>query len=191
MTLREVAQVSDLSPSFIGMVERGVAEIAVSRLSRLAAAYGISVASLLEDPDPLGVEVIAHGEVHGVTQLAKGYQSDFLGSPKWVMQPFRVTMEPGAEVGDLVHPGDEFYYCVQGEATLVVAGFSHVLRAGDTLILPAYTCHHLSNAGVMTAILVGAEVEAESEKVRTKQEGNGRVANDEDLIFSDIEGKDA
>ena len=182
MTLREAAQASDLSPSFIGMVERGLAEIAVSRLSRLAAVYGISVASLLEDPNPPGVEVVPSGEVHGVRQLAAGYQSDFLGSPHWVMQPFRVTLEQGAQVGDLVHPGDEFYYCLQGEAKLVVSGSSHVLRPGDTLILPAYTHHHLSNAGSMTAVLVGAEVEAESAKVRTNQSSESRASEDESVL---------
>src|SRR5207247_8405666 len=51
LTLQEVGVAVELSPSFLSMVERGQADISISRFARLAAFYGIRPSELmLEDP---------------------------------------------------------------------------------------------------------------------------------------------
>src|SRR3712207_4513535 len=48
-SMRDVATRADLSASFIGLVERGESEIAITRLMRLVDVYGVTVADVLGD----------------------------------------------------------------------------------------------------------------------------------------------
>jgi len=55
---------------------------------------------------------------------------------EWLLQTerfemLRVDVDPKAETGTMVHPGEESHYVLEGELEIVVEGETHRLRAGD------------------------------------------------------------
>jgi transcriptional regulator with XRE-family HTH domain len=54
LTLQDVAARTGISASFLSLVERGLCDIGFQRLCRLAEAYEVSVARLVDDGDGRG-----------------------------------------------------------------------------------------------------------------------------------------
>lgn len=156
LTLRQAAHAAKLSPSFVGMVERGETEIAVSRLIRLADCYGIVVADLLDNVHEREVEFTPAGSGHEIPHAHEQVVVTYLASPSWSMQPFLVQLRPKTTLEALSHPGEEFLYCVEGSPTLIVGGEEKGLSPGDTLYLPARVEHTYSNPADDVAVIVGA-----------------------------------
>lgn len=156
MSLRQAALRAHLSPSFLSLLERGDTEIAVSRLIRLADAYGIVAADLLDNVHEADVEYVPAGYGHDIPHASDEVVVSYLASPSWSMQPFLVQMQPGASLAGLSHPGEEFLFCLEGGPTMIVNGEERTLGAGDTLYLPAHVEHTYANHSGAVAVLVGA-----------------------------------
>jgi transcriptional regulator with XRE-family HTH domain len=156
MSLRKVADAAGLSPSFVGLVERGGTEIAISRLIRLADVCGGVVADLLADVQeprfeyvPLDAALRAPVDVDGVEIL-------YLATPSWSMQPFMVRLAAGARLGGLVHGTEEFVHCIEGTPALVVNGHTQLMAPGDTICIPRGAVHEYVGDRASSAVLLGA-----------------------------------
>jgi quercetin dioxygenase-like cupin family protein len=190
MSLREAAQRADLSPSFVGLVERGETEIAISRLVRLTDVYGGVVADLLADVHEPAYEYIAAGQAMSVPTNVAGVKVLYLASPSWQMEPFEVRMEPGSRLAELRHAGEEFIYCMEGCPTLIVAGRAQPMSAGDTVFVPPLAEHAYVNDSNSRAVLIGAaqrpeHVRLDAEPIwrrtaRRTQRGHAHEANADD-----------
>ena len=66
----------------------------------------------------------------------------------------RIDFEPGAAFGEHSHPGEEIIYVLEGILEYTVEGKSVILKAGETLFIPAGTIHAAKNNGKVT----GAEL---------------------------------
>ena len=58
VSLADVAEGSGISPSFLSMVEKGKSDITISRLMRLVHWFGVSVADLVQEPNPSSVQIV-------------------------------------------------------------------------------------------------------------------------------------
>jgi quercetin dioxygenase-like cupin family protein len=155
LTLKQAAERARLSRSFVSMVESGTTEIALSRLIRLADAYGVLITELLLDVHEREIELTRASDAYVFPTGTDGVSIEYLASPSWTMQPFRVIVAPGARTEPLRHAGEEFVHCLQGRVTLDVAGRPHVLEPGDTLYLPGGVDHAYVNDGAETGVVVG------------------------------------
>jgi len=156
MSLEVAGRTSGLSRSFISLVENGMSGIEVSRLIRLANAYGVLVADLLAPAQSIvRVEFVPCDAGNHVPKSARGVEVEYLGSPSWPLQPFRVRLAPGAHLAALRHPGTESIHCVEGTPTLYAGGERYDMSPGDTLILPDHTDHTYRNGGDLPAHLIG------------------------------------
>ena len=72
------------------------------------------------------------------------------------MEPFLVTLQPGAGTGadPAVHLGEEFVFCLEGEVEYRVAGQAYQLEAGDSLMFQANQPHCWCNLGHAPARLL-------------------------------------
>lgn len=62
------------------------------------------------------------------------------------LEPFLITIEPGATSDRaVIHPGQEFVYCLEGEAEYDVTDHVYLLRPGDSLLLDATQPHFFRN----------------------------------------------
>ncbi len=84
---------------------------------------------------------------------------------------FLVTLEPGAGVDGemIVHMGEEFVFCLEGEIEYHVGGQLYQLVAGDSLIFLAHHPHCWCNPGDRTARLLLVLHAAEEPNSRWRQ----------------------
>lgn len=156
LSIREAAGRAGLSPSFLRLVERGESEISITRLMRLADLYGLTVGDLLVSLND------ARPRHRFPLEQAKRIEADdgrvtvdYLPVPVAAIQPFRLTLQPGATLGDLRHATEEFFHCVEGKATLTIDGESFRITAGDTAYVPANTPHAWDNPHGTRCLLTG------------------------------------
>ncbi|HFD39698.1 MAG TPA: cupin domain-containing protein, partial [Anaerolineae bacterium] len=72
------------------------------------------------------------------------------------MEPFLATLQPGAGSGaePVVHLGDEFVFCLEGEVEYRIANRVYRLTAGDSLMFQAHQPHCWHNPGEQPARLL-------------------------------------
>lgn len=158
LSLREAAERSGLSLSFISSVERGVSGASVATLQRLTATYGTTLAGLIEGreaashdrlmPAGQGPVLRLGGESVRIEQLARGMT---------LLEPQLFVLAPGATSdGAYAHAGEEFLYLLSGALTVWVGDDDtyQLTRAGDALSFPSTLPHRWRNdAGGETRLL--------------------------------------
>jgi transcriptional regulator with XRE-family HTH domain len=141
---RKLAQIANLSPNSISLIERDETSPSVATLQSLATALNIRMSYFFEEESPTSVLHIKSGtrpkiESEGVTIEGMGktlaYQE---------LEPFSITLEPLAGSGgerQVVHTGHEFVYCLQGKIEYVIDGKTYIMERGDILIFEATLPH--------------------------------------------------
>jgi transcriptional regulator with XRE-family HTH domain len=162
LSLRTLAELCDLSPNTISLIERGESSPSVSTLHRLATALAVPITAFFEQQAPPVHAVLTRAaERHRSGNAHLLLESLGTGLEDQAMQPFLVTLEHGADSGPapIVHGGQELVYCARGELEYEVAGHSYRLAAGDALLFDARLPHRWSNPGVgpATFLLVFGE----------------------------------
>jgi transcriptional regulator with XRE-family HTH domain len=156
LTQRTLAQACDLSANAIGLIERGESSPSVSTLHRLALALEVPIAELFTETEGQAVVLTkksqrsqAHRGQIQMENLAQGLSDQ-------CMEPFLVTLQPGAGTGadPVVHLGEEFVFCLEGEIEYRVAGQAYELEAGDSLMFQANQPHCWCNLSEKPARLL-------------------------------------
>jgi mannose-6-phosphate isomerase-like protein (cupin superfamily) len=58
-----------------------------------------------------------------------------------------MAIQPGDDIGEETHDGDQILLFVEGEGRAILEGQSEPIRAGDLVFVPAGTLHNFVNAG--------------------------------------------
>ena len=141
-TLKEVAQATGLSISFISALERGGSGASVASLRRLAGAYGVTMRELfgadLEQSSPL-----VRGEDRPVMQWDNGVRFEEMASGEKIMDPSYIRVPPGAgSEGFYSHNGEEFVYVISGTLFVELKDQgTYRVAPGDTLYFSSTTQH--------------------------------------------------
>jgi len=154
LSLRTLAELCDLSPNTISLIERGESSPSVSTLHRLATALSVPITAFFEEhAEPVQVVLtrVAERSCSGNAHVL--LESLGTGLEEQCLEPFVVTMKPGADSGQqiMVHTGQEMVYCLQGEVEYEVTDQSYRLAAGDTLLFEARLAHRWRNTAEMPA----------------------------------------
>ena len=157
LSLRTLAELCDLSPNTISLIERGESSPSVSTLHRLATALGVHITAFFEghaEPVQAVLTRAAERSRSGNAQVL--LESLGTGLEEQSLEPFLVTMKPGADSGQqiMMHSGQEMVYCLQGEVEYEVASQPYRLAAGDTLLFQARLPHRWRNPGSSPAIFL-------------------------------------
>jgi transcriptional regulator with XRE-family HTH domain len=137
-SLVEVAEATDISPSFLSMVENGNSDIALGRLLRLTQFYGVQIADVVPGSGPEH-QVIHPDDRQRLVLTEEGLDIQFLADPHHPLRPLLVRFEPG---GGMIEPvrdaGDAFLYVLEGEVIVTAEGAEPVvLGARDSAYFPA------------------------------------------------------
>lgn len=157
LTLRALAQLADVSPSFLSQVERGITRPRLATLQRLASAFDTSMHALLGAADPVGaVNVVrasegvrllhdadpAHGEVRAIAPGSAGLEAiEVVGAPPDFGDPYE-------------HPGVELLYVVSGEVEVQVGEDLQRLGPGDAMSYPARIPHRTRRVSGKVRLLI-------------------------------------
>lgn len=162
-TLQEVADALGFTASFLSMVENGRSGISFSKLQKLVAFYGSTIADLVEKKDQ-------HGRVVHLSQAAVlGYEIEGVealmlveNSQNNIMEPIYFRVQPGASIGHMQHKGEEFAFVVEGmfEVSLIDPETGneekYILEKGDTIYHPSTMLHKWTNISSKLGIFLAA-----------------------------------
>jgi transcriptional regulator with XRE-family HTH domain len=146
-TLNEVAREAGISHSFLSMLERGKADVALSRLARLAAIYGVTLSELFAEEGPGLEPVVVSDRDMSTIDRGPGIEYHYwTPAPLSGVQLIHVRFEPRAAFRELLsHRGEDFVWIVRGELTLLYGNQDYRLEEGDAVAYAASVPHAYRN----------------------------------------------
>ena len=157
LSLAEVGAQTEISPSFLSLVELGKSDITIGRLTRLAEFYKVSFADLLGSEETTDSEIVRRHERTLIHSPAEGIDVYLLSADgRYTMMPMLVQFEPGAELAEHGrHEGEEFVHVLEGSLILEIEGSEpHTLQRGDSAYYSAERPHLFRNASSTKALRV-------------------------------------
>ena len=149
LSLRDAAQRTGLSISFLSALERGVTGASVATLQRLTAAYGTTVLELFGGEDASPRHRLVRADERRVLRLGPAeVRIEELARGTRQLEPQLFVLAQGASSdGTYAHAGEEFIYLVSGAVTVWVGDDeSYAMdRAGDALTFPSSLPHRWRN----------------------------------------------
>jgi transcriptional regulator with XRE-family HTH domain/mannose-6-phosphate isomerase-like protein (cupin superfamily) len=157
LSLRALAELCELSPNTISLIERGETSPSVSTLHRLATALGIHISTFFVEPAERMRMILTRAN----ERTRSGSASVVLESLGWGLEgqacdPFVVTLKPGANSGRemMVHAGTELIHCLEGSLSIEIAGQNYDLEPGDTVLFRGEQPHRWQNSSSDPAVFM-------------------------------------
>lgn len=148
LSIRALAERSDLSVNTLSLIENGKTSPSVSTLHQLAQSLNVPITAFFEDePQKQKVVYQKAGERQQIVFSYGQMENLSAGMPRVGSEPFLTKLEPQANSGEtpIVYAGREFIYCLEGQITYTIEGKTYPLAPGDSLIFDAYTPHTWQN----------------------------------------------
>jgi transcriptional regulator with XRE-family HTH domain len=154
LSLQAVAAGAGVSPSFLSMLERGQTDVSLSRFSRLADFYGLSLSELwLEgdvQPSPPQIRPLAE---HPTIDRGPGIEYRLIRADH--PQVMHVVMDPFTVFADLrAHQGEDFWIILHGRAELLYGRRRYPLSATETARFSGTVPHGIENPHAERAELI-------------------------------------
>ena len=137
MTLKELAEKTSLSISFLSMVERGLTSAALVSLQKIAQVLEVDLSDFFVSETPRQEGGFCRSFENNVRSISGHYVYMSLSNRKerCSMSPMIVLLMPGQtrdEVTQLTHEGEEFTYVLEGVLTYYLNGQEFALYPGDS-----------------------------------------------------------
>lgn len=149
ITLKELSESTGLSLSFLSQVERGMCDITLMSLGRIAKTLNIDLKELFDEKQECKYHHTQkeHKKIdtgHSFLEYRK-LSGDFTGKK---IEAILVTCIPHSTKTEYEpHEGEEFIYILEGEASVEVDGVPYKVKAGETIHYPSTMRHTLANEG--------------------------------------------
>lgn len=167
LTLTELAEQCNISPSFLSQIERDQANPSVATLHTIAEVFGLPLAAFFEGPaqtnyaasSETAARVVRADQRKILIYPGSGIRNELLSPDlKREIQMMRVVMPPGADTGDipLVHEGEECGFVLQGQVEIWVGNEHYVLGPGDAIYQSSTIPHRSRNIGDVDVIIITA-----------------------------------
>ena len=147
LSLSQLEAATNISSSFLSLVESGKSDITISRLVRLADFFDVDLSDLVEGSrtERRPLEVIRDGEGSVLASSAEGLTSRFLGHQRWQLSPRVTDYEAGAALEiaggeqaarEILHHRELFIFVIAGTFEITVAGEDPVtVGRGDAVLV--------------------------------------------------------
>lgn len=151
LTIRQVADRSRLTESFISLLERDRVNPSVASLQRIARALGTPLGRLFDETEPSRGHLVRRDRRAKLTYPGLR-ATDYLLSPDLSgrLQVIWAEAAPGGGSGDepYTHEGEEeCVVVIRGRMEIWVDGKRHVLRPGDAITFDSRLPHRWRNIG--------------------------------------------
>ncbi|PLS18308.1 DNA-binding protein [Bacillus sp. M6-12] len=147
LTLKELSEKTGLSISFLSQVERASSSIAITSLKKIADAVEVPITSFFEDYENKNYLVKSEEQrpfrIEGTGAKYTRLGGEFSARG---IEPLLVTFSQGQPKEKTVsHPGEEFYYVLEGVLLFQIEGKEYLVKAGDSIHFPSHIPHSLEN----------------------------------------------
>ncbi|CAN5258320.1 MerR family transcriptional regulator [soil metagenome] len=146
LTLRDLAGMTGLSPSYLSALERGTAVPSIASLQKIGAVFDTNVLGLMaESYEAPNLLVRAHAR--RVLDSNKGVRIEDMSTAGSNLEPLLFMFEPGGgSDGAISHEGEEFLYVMTGRLHMRLDGSDdYVLDAGDSMSFRSERPHEFGN----------------------------------------------
>ncbi|ESZ41501.1 cupin [Mesorhizobium sp. L2C066B000] len=174
LSLRELAELTGTSASFISQLERGLTGASTASLNQMASALGVSVAMLFEDSAAGQRGALLRSERPSLPP-SDGCRKMLLSRPPLSdMEVYVGEFEIGGSTGPALYThGDahEMLVVLRGIVEVSLGDVRHVLEEGDSIEYATSTAHRSENIGsgraeVMWIIAPPTSMRAELDQYR-------------------------
>lgn len=150
-SFEELAGRSGVSKGMLVQIEAARTNPSIGTLCRVADAFGVSIAQLLEPAERSSVRISATTEAPVLWRGARGGTARLLNGPGGpeLVELWEWRLEPGEAHHSPDHPRGtrEILHVLDGALTVTVAGTEHAVPAGHTIEFPADREHGYRTAG--------------------------------------------
>jgi transcriptional regulator with XRE-family HTH domain len=153
-SLRDLARMSGLSPSFLSQVERGRGEPSISALKRIASALEVELLYFFSTNKDAESKMVARAGTGQRLPAMKGVEFRLLTSgPDTRLEPIYGRYEPGGQTGDesMVHntapSAVEWGMILSGRFKVWVGDDVFILDPGDSIFFQSSLPHRIQNIG--------------------------------------------
>lgn len=148
LTIQQVAEISELSISFISQVERNLVSPSVNSLQRISRALGIQIGGFFEDQHSTGRVVRANERPRLIypNRIEEEYLLTPVKSKK--LQVLYYRLKPGMSSGESPYSHDsdeEFGLVLRGKLEVTVGSETFVLDEGDSITFESHLPHAWRN----------------------------------------------
>ena len=156
LSLKELADRANCSPSYLSMVENGKVDPGISRLKRIADGLEITIVDLFQTETSQKVVVKNHERISAEFPRSKTKIEILIPqSAENQLDARLATIYPGGNSeGDYRHPGEEFGLVMKGILDLVIDGVTYKLVEGDSFHFSSSRNHRFSNPGDQETLVV-------------------------------------
>jgi transcriptional regulator with XRE-family HTH domain len=151
LTLKELSELTNLSVSYLSLIERGRASINLTTLEAISSGLDVSPAFFFDVPEQRESHVTRCYEqpvyrmggnhiYFGLSGIAKHENTIF--------EPLIALLLPGETREDIepyAHEGEEFYYVLEGRLTFIIGATEYELYPGDSLHIQSNQPHNWGN----------------------------------------------
>lgn len=146
LTQEELADRSNLTKGFISQLERDLSSPSLESLVGILRALDTDIAAFFKDQDE---EDFVFGDGDAVSSDTYPEVSEFRllvpGGANCNLEPALVTLEPGQEIAEPSHMGEEYGYVLTGKVSVSWGGREQTARRGQSFYFVADRAHKLSN----------------------------------------------
>jgi transcriptional regulator with XRE-family HTH domain len=167
-TLKDLAEKSGLSPTYLSQIERGMSNPSIGTLKKIANAMNITFVSLLgfEETDPDVKESDGNRHQYPEVCVVKKEKRKMLVYPGGLKKAFLLTPDLRRQLEVLLtyeapqpendddwyeHEGEEFGFIIEGRYEVTVEGQTYILEEGDSIYFPSRLPHKMRCIGKRTA----------------------------------------
>jgi transcriptional regulator with XRE-family HTH domain len=147
LSLSQLEAATNISSSFLSLVESGKSDITISRLVRLADFFDVELSDLVEGSrvERRPLEVVRDGEGSVLASSTEGITTRFLGHQRWQLSPRVTDYEAGGTLEiaggeqaarEILHHRELFIYIITGTFEITVHGEEPVtVSRGDAMLI--------------------------------------------------------
>jgi len=149
-TLRQIADRSGLSESFLSQVERGRSSASIASLRKIAEALGVSMADLFEPGGVPGPRVLRRDERPALSFGILGRKLLLTPKPLHHLEVFAGELEVGGSTGEQPYAhgdSEELFVVISGSVQLELDGELFDLETGDSIDYRSSIPHRVTNTG--------------------------------------------
>ncbi len=156
LSIRDVAQGSGLSASFLSAVERGESDVSIGRLARIAEFFDQDLGSMLGYSTRLSRPSFVGKSDRVLMNRGRGVRYELLRLPGLNLELAVFTFEPHCGFRDeLTHEGIDTIYVTSGELVLRVNDTDYPMRAGECAVHSAGFAHSIRNDSARVSSAIG------------------------------------
>lgn len=150
MSLRQLADASQTTASFISQLERGLSGANTSTLMRICKALGIGISELFQTDEP-GVSRVLTRALRPALPIAEHYRKTLLSRrPIQAFEVYAGQFGPGGSTGERPYThgnGHEMLLVLRGDIELTLGEDVHLMSEGDSIEYATSTPHKTRNVG--------------------------------------------